>query len=74
MNLAHNHLKRFPNARPTTISDKLKVEATTEQLRAEVEALHRANEFRSRVRHQPLAGLLMKAKRLFGEMFGGWVV
>ncbi len=74
MNMAHRHLTKYPNARPTTISDRLKVQATTEQLRAEVEALHRANDFRSRVSHQPLAGLLMKAKRLFGEMFGGWVV
>jgi len=49
MNLVQSHLTRHPKARPTTISDKLKIQATCEQLRSEIAKAHAdkvVNEFR----------------------------
>lgn len=54
MNLAASHLKRNPKARPTTISDRMKVQRNVEILRAEIAALHRSPESR------PEPGLLGK--------------
>ena len=48
-NLVQSHLSRHPKARPTTISDKLKIQATCEQLRSEIAKAHAdkaVNEFR----------------------------
>ena len=49
MNLVQSHLTRKPKARPTTISDKLKIQATCERLRSEIAKAHAdkvVNEFR----------------------------
>lgn len=72
MNLVQSHLSRHPKARPTTISDKLKVQATCEQLRSEIDALHRVNEFRGSVNHQPAAGLFARTLNVFGKLFQHW--
>lgn len=72
MNLVQSHLTRHPKARPTTISDKLKVQATCEQLRSEIAGLHRANEYRASVNHQSEAGLLARTLKAFGKFFRHW--
>lgn len=71
-NLAQSHIKRFPAARPTTISDKIKVQATCEQLRSEIAGLHRANEYRAKVNHQPEAGLLARTVNVLGKLLRSW--
>jgi len=68
-NLVQSHLSRHPKARPTTISDKIKIQATCEQLRSEIAGLHHANEFRARVNHQPEAGLLARTVNVLGKLF-----
>ncbi|WP_157895501.1 hypothetical protein [Rhizobium sp. LCM 4573] len=42
MTTINDHLKRYPNARPSTLADLARREETTERLRKEIEAQKRA--------------------------------
>lgn len=47
MKTVSDHIKRYPNARPSTIAFIALRNERTEQLRAEIEASKRVNEYRN---------------------------
>ncbi|SMF65488.1 hypothetical protein SAMN02982989_3367 [Xaviernesmea oryzae] len=51
MTTINDHLKRYPNARPSTLVYLARRNETTEKLRQEIEAQKRVNEFRHDVGH-----------------------
>jgi len=58
MNSAQRHLKSHPHARPSTLRLLEKKDRTTEQLRAEIEAQNRVNQFRGSIGYRPAENAL----------------
>jgi len=67
-NLAQSHLTRHPKARPTTISDKLKIQAKCEELQIGIAAKHN----KTRASRQPEAGLLARTVNVLGKLLRSW--
>lgn len=53
MKTVSDHLKRFPNARPSTLAHLELRSRKTEQLRQEVEVARKVNEFRDSIDYHP---------------------
>lgn len=66
MTTVQDHLKRFPNARPSTLVYIQRRHDTTERLQAEIAAAQRVNEYRDEI------GYVSWPRRVLSALIRGW--